>query len=352
MTQHFSIRDRRKATVADVIDWYLANHQKRYKNRFTTHEVRRILSLLRDKLGKHLLAEMKPMDLLGFIEELARSCPHCGEARRRNERRCGGGFACTHCGENVPTIRSAWAKRRWLTTCRLPFNAACRLGFTAMNPTAGLSSPLGANGRDLTDREFRQVLRLASPVFRRVLLFLRVTGARPGELRKARWPDVSWLARCITLWDHKTIAKTGQARRIILNTIAMNLLTWLRRHSQAEYLFTNSHGLPWSMRALCRNFLRLKKAAGLPRGAKLYGCRHMFATRSIMNQVNPAVLAELLGHKHVSMTERYIHLAGKTDHLQAAAEQAVNTVKSQPAIGPDQAGQLLELLRKMTGEVA
>jgi site-specific recombinase XerD len=64
--------------------------------------------------------------------------------------------------------------------------------------------------------------------------------------------------------------------------------------------------------------LRMQRArakAGIPDDAKLYGLRHAFGTRAILNGVDIKTLAELLGHTSTRMSEHYVHIAGKVPHL-------------------------------------
>jgi site-specific recombinase XerD len=60
---------------------------------------------------------------------------------------------------------------------------------------------------------------------------------------------------------------------------------------------------------------RARKTAGIPDDAKLYGLRHAFGTRAIINGVDIKTLAELLGHSSTRMSEHYVHIAGKVPHL-------------------------------------
>jgi AraC-like DNA-binding protein len=56
---------------------------------------------------------------------------------------------------------------------------------------------------------------------------------------------------------------------------------------------------------------RARERAKIPDEVKLYGLRHAFGTRAILNGVDIKTLAELLGHTTTRMSEHYIHLAGQ-----------------------------------------
>lgn len=161
-----------------------------------------------------------------------------------------------------------------------------------------------------------------------MLTFLRLTGARPGELRNLEWTDVKMEIGAIILTEHKTVATTAEPepRRISLTQPICKLLLWLKRHQPAgQYVFTNSYGRQWTTWALCKNIRSIRKKAGLPNDVKLYGCRHTYATAAILNAVDVALLAELLGHKSITTTRTYLHLAGKKQYLNDAAEKAIRS---------------------------
>jgi site-specific recombinase XerD len=54
----------------------------------------------------------------------------------------------------------------------------------------------------------------------------------------------------------------------------------------------------------------------------LYGLRHAFGTRSILNGVDLKTLSELMGHTTTRTTEHYLHLAGQRSHLADAMLRA------------------------------
>lgn len=56
--------------------------------------------------------------------------------------------------------------------------------------------------------------------------------------------------------------------------------------------------------------------------------RHTFASRLVMAGVDIRTVQELMGHKTISMTVRYSHLAPK--HTLAAVEKLVGTVSESP----------------------
>lgn len=287
------------ATVGDVIDWFTANAPPSTSPTANAERLR-ILSLFKAEFGDSRYDKVIGADLVAFVN--------------------------AHHG-----VKAANTVDRWYRTIKRPFCEAERLGVINRSPFKGVRSPKGKEGRDLTANEFRCLLRYATPAFRRVLIFLRFSGARPGELRNLEWCHVKLDAKVILLWQHKTVAKTNKPRRIYLNRVLVRLLIWLKRRSSSSFVFVNSFGGPWKTRALCKNLATIRERTALPSDVKLYGTRHAHATNAIMNGVDIATLAELLGHTSTRITQRYLHLSGRADHLLEAAEKAV---KSHPTPTP------------------
>jgi len=265
-------------------------------------------------LGTHHESRMERLRILGLFVD------HCGDSPVDRLRP----FHLTNWIGLQSNLRSRWTRKRWGGTIQVAFNAAVKLGLIDKNPFVGATFPSGDDGRDMTDAEFGKLLKLSRPNFRRVLLFLRYTGCRPGEMRSIVISDIDLPNRCITLRSHKTAEKTHKPRRIILDHTAVKLTRWLmRRAKPSGHLFVNSYGRAWSKTALCKHLRDLRTKAGLPTDLKLYSCRHAFGTHAIMNGLPSLTVAELLGHSGLDSISRYVHLANKGEHLLAAIEQAL-----------------------------
>lgn len=280
------------ATVRAVLDWHQSSELREY-NPVSHKERTRLLALFRAALGPRPLSRCKPADLLDFIA------------------------AQTGC-------RSNWTRRRVRATVCKPFNVAAQLGLIAKNPFAGLKLPRGKNGRDWTDAEYAAILRHSPAYLRRLIVFVRFGGARPGEARSLLWSEVrEELGACVQD-RHKTDWIDEAPRRIHFNGVLLKLLCWLRRHkAHRHHVFVNAFGRPWQLRSLTKLFAAVRRRAGVSAGCKLHGGRHSFATGAILNGVDVATLAELLGHRSILTTQRYLHLAHRKDHLNEAANRAI-----------------------------
>jgi integrase len=251
--------------------------------------------------------------------------------------------------------KSDWTKAHIVQVVMRPFNWAARQRLIPANPFRGIEQATGEPRRPLTDAEFQSLLRHATveldgklaekrkrlryasgrkvcpsdrrrrqrpgPAgrFRQALIFLRFTGCRPGELCRLLWTDIDLSAQIIRLKRHKTSKKTKKPRLIPLHPIILKLLIVIRRYGQpGEHVFLNHRRKPWTRRALASRLRRSRAAARIPEDAVLYGLRHAFGTRAILNGVDIKTLSELMGHTNIRMTEHYVALAGQQPHLAAA----------------------------------
>jgi integrase len=229
-----------------------------------------------------------------------------------------------------------------------PFNWAAKQRLIAANPFRGVSHRAGDPRRPMTDAEFEALLvaadgrrkpaadrypsgrkvcpsdqkrrkpTSAADRFRELLRFLRLTGARPGEAANLEWSHIDLDAAVIVLTVHKT-SRTQRApkpRVIPLTQEVVDLLVAIRaRQEPGPRVFRTHRGSPWNRSSLSLRMQRARAKAGILDDAKLYGLRHAFGTRAILNGVDLKTLAELLGHSSTRMSEHYVHLAGEVPHL-------------------------------------
>lgn len=209
------------------------------------------------------------------------------------------------------------------------FNWAAEEQLIPKNPLKGMKRPKPMpRQRALTDDEYRRMLRASDGCFRVFLFALRETGARPKEVRDLMWEQVQtdrWVFR-----DHKTAKKTRKPRIIYLTKPMVRLMEVLRRRSSSQYVFVNGRGKPWTLNAVRLRVQRLKKKLGLAKDVCSYMIRHSYGTYAVLNGVDVATVAELMGHVDTTMVSTvYVHLADQADHLKEAAHRAVRP--SRPA---------------------
>lgn len=304
-----------KVTVRQVVEWFRARNPGKAKVCAEHHvERNRIWAAFVDLWGDRRCVDGKPFWVEDFIL-------------------------------SQPKVKENWTRRRWSVILQTPFNQAAKLGVIDRNPFKGVDFPLGKRGRDWTPEEFRRLLKISRPAFRRFLCAIRFSGMRPGEVRSLIWSWVDPEKKCIIIPAEKS--KNRVRRLIPFNAVLVRLLCYCRRHNpDSEYVFLNNVGKAMTRGAAECYMRRVRIKAGLPTTLKLHGGRHMFATVAIMNGVDVATLAQLLGHADLNTTQIYLHLSNKVDHLLSAMTSAIGgnavlplppVAPSPPAVNPDMA---------------
>jgi len=236
-----------------------------------------------------------------------------------------------------PEWKSDDYRAKVCTTVHACFNwAASRglLGKNARNPMANFTVAGGNRRRPMTASEFRRVWgqsrngkktgawRTSGRRLREVLFFMKVSGARPKEIRDLQWTDIDTNLGIARLERHKTSKKTRKARIIPLIAPVVRLLESLARRDGAQgAVFKTTRGGPWARNSLAQKFKRLRDKVGVPEDASLYGLRHRFGTRALLHGVDLKTLSNLMGHSRVQTTEHYLHTAEEYDHLREAMER-------------------------------
>lgn len=129
---------------------------------------------------------------------------------------------------------------------------------------------------------------------------LALTGARRGEILALLWTDVDLSAGCFRLRD----AKAG-ARPIPLGKAAISVLDDLPRHGPYVVYGTDPEK-PLSGNTLEHAWRRILTRAGLT-GVRLHDLRHGVGTFAAQAGANSFAIRDLLGHKSVVITSRYVN---------------------------------------------
>lgn len=159
--------------------------------------------------------------------------------------------------------------------------------------------------------------------FTRLLL---LTGARKGEALNANWNNFDLFRKVWTV----AVSKSGRPRRIVLNRAAVELMKELRDeaeirgyplHPNSPVFYNpktreryNSFYAAWH---------RARVKAELP-DVRFHDLRHTFASMLINQGVSLYEVQRLLGHHHITMTERYSHLL--PDTLQERVERVSDMI--------------------------
>ncbi|MGR5236276.1 tyrosine-type recombinase/integrase [Vibrio alfacsensis] len=145
-----------------------------------------------------------------------------------------------------------------------------------------------------------------------LVLLAITTGGRRSELIRCRWESVNFKTRTI----HLGITKNGEQRLLTLTQDAIEELMAFRRSS--GYVFP----LPKQPDTYFKNFdcywKEAMKTASVD-NFRFHDLRHTCASMLAMNGASLLEICQVLGHKSITMTQRYAHLC--VSHKQALTER-------------------------------
>jgi integrase len=183
------------------------------------------------------------------------------------------------------------------------------------NPVSG-RKPREPEGRVrwITREEAERLVRVAeaNPRAPHLADFIRLalhTGCRRGELLGLEWKRVDLQAGLIHLEAKHT--KAGRRRSVPINSVArsalVNRLRWRAGHApDTRWVFCDKEGE--GIQSVKKSFAAAVKKAGIS-DFRIHDMRHTCAAWLVSAGVPLTEVRDLLGHRSVTMTERYAHLA-------------------------------------------
>ena len=186
-----------------------------------------------------------------------------------------------------------------------------------------LKEPRGRT-RFFSDEERQRLLdacRLNPDLYTLVVLALH-TGCRKSEMTTLRWREVDFSHQTVKLLD----TKNGDQRLVPLVGLAFDVLKERSkvRRLGCEFVFPARMGNgSWSPTS--KEWKRTIKKAGLD-NFRIHDLRHSAASTMAMSGMTVLEIAAVLGHKTLSMTQRYSHLADShlVDRVGSAMKKSFN----------------------------
>ncbi len=282
--RHFKTSEAKKHTVADMIDRYLLNATL---NKVQSQHIGLHLERWRDEIGYLLLADIT-VDAITQVSEKLLSEEVRGKPR------------------------SSTTVLKYMTSLNTVFNIAVKnWGWLDDSPMRNIKKPTPTKGRvRFLDDDEREKLLITckeskNPVLYPCVVMALATGMRQGELMSLKWNDVDLKNGVAIL--HET--KNGERRRVPLSGLALELL---REHAKIRRIDT---ALLFPSKLKPQQPVELKKAwqTALNKAQienfHWHDLRHCTASYLAMDGASLAEIAEVLGHKTLSMVKRYAHLS-------------------------------------------
>lgn len=213
--------------------------------------------------------------------------------------------------QNKDGKRSPATANRYMACMSIVFTKAVKeWGLLEKNPMFNISKEKEPRGRVrfLTDDEQEILLKACKQISEDLLLFVLIaitSGARYSEILNLRWQDLDLRNNQYYFID----TKNGESRGVPIASVVANKLNEKSkiRNLKSDYIFSTSNGNLIYMRGLFYNALAIAKIKDF----HFHDLRHTAASYLAMNGASLLEIAEILGHKTLSMVKRYSHLTIK-----------------------------------------
>jgi integrase len=158
-----------------------------------------------------------------------------------------------------------------------------------------------ARTRFLTEDEEARLLAHCNAQLKPLVITALHTGFRKSELLSLQWANIDFRHHLIKV--EAAYTKTREARSVPMSE---TLTATLKQHK--IHATTEPTASVFGYRQMTKTFARAVQRAGIANFI-FHDLRHTFASRLVMAGVDLATVKELMGHKHITMTLRYTHLA-------------------------------------------
>ena len=304
-------RKRKESTIAELADRYLEEHVAEHNRPSMVRTVQRLVERrIKPALGKVKVSELSRAQVKAWHHSL-RKTPY--EANRS--------LSCL--SKMLSLACKDWELR-------------------PDNPCTGVKRyPEKEREAYYTDKELKRIGETLAEAERtgaelpgviNVVRLLALTGCRLGEIRNLKWKDVDLESGAIHLPD----AKAG-SRTLTIGAPAMALLASIER-TDGHVFYETDPTEPLTTNQLENAWRHLRDKAGVPHG-RLHDFRHTTGTYAAQAGLNAFMVRDLLGHKTMAMTGRYVEKA--TEPLRAAADAVSGRVAA--AMNGRQEAEVVEL---------
>jgi integrase len=170
--------------------------------------------------------------------------------------------------------------------------------------------------RYLTEEEAERLVSVCPVPFKWIVMTALHTGMRRGEILNLKWRQVFQKEQYIAV----EVTKNDEVRYIPMNHTMRKMFQVVPRKN--EYVFVQKNEQPYSW--IGRVWRNVKHESGVY--CRFHDLRHTYASHLVMNGVDLMTVKELLGHKSLTMVERYAHLS--IDHKKRAVETLDNSLSN------------------------
>lgn len=298
--------------VADLVEWYMATYAGR-----DTSRVQR-MAWWRGQIGELRLDELDDDAVHAALERLAQQPNRFfagmdadGKPIYRARRKPIGPATINRYCACLGSL-CTWAMRMRITP--KGWQHPCRA--VARRPESA------GKTRFLSEEERERLLQACKaskwPKLYLLVLLGMTTGARRGELMALRWSDVD-LTRSEA---HITRSKNADARVLpLVDAAVLELKRFMGSPSALVFASTRRPDVAYHVELRWREALREARI----RNFRMHDLRHTCASYLAQSGASLLEIADVLGHRQISVTRRYSHLA--TSHKTALVQRVLGGIK-------------------------
>ena len=175
--------------------------------------------------------------------------------------------------------------------------------------------------RYVTADEWQRLISASTLEARDIFIFAANTGMRTSEIFNLKWVDIDWEQRQIIV--SKT--KNNMPRIVPMNQVVHKLLVKRHQKVTSSYVFPGKDGKP---RTTVRTaFKAACKRAGIT-NLRPHDLRHSFGTWLVNQGADIKTIQELMGHRNLKSTERYLH---PNDERKRKVIESITEISSEPS---------------------
>jgi integrase len=177
--------------------------------------------------------------------------------------------------------------------------------------------------RYLSKEECKELINRCDSHLKPIVVTALNTGMRKGEILSLKWEHVDLKHGFILLNQDQT--KNSERKELPINDTLRGVFQGITRRLDVPHVFYDpSNGKPY--RDVKRSFKTALRKAGI-KDFRFHDIRHTFASHLVMAGVDLTTVSKLLGHKTLTMTLRYAHLAPA--HMVKALDILDNTLSDE-----------------------
>jgi integrase len=312
------------ATGKYVVDYFdAAGRRHRQQVSSDAREAREMLALLEGQAARDRILDVKPIEELRFPDFAKKFLDHQRihvKSWKRNVSSIGelapffGNVLLTAIdAQTIEKFKQARLQKVEPSTVNRDLQCLTRMFNLAIFWRNAKENPMryvrkfrekGGRLRYLTFEEYPRLMKALPEHLKWVLEVAVNAGMRQGEFAALLWCDIDFENGFASVND----PKNGEPRKVPLNGDALDALVRWRQGVKSGPVLRDADGQPLPKRTLQWQFKKALHEAGIT-GFRFHDLRHTCASWMAMAGEDVRKIMEVLGHKDIRMTMRYMHLS-------------------------------------------